>query len=213
MELSQEKECVEATQKDPSSFGPLFDTYYAPIFGYIAKRTGDASTAQDITSEVFFKALRGIRSFTWRGTSIKPWLYRIAGNEIKLHYRRSKRTPISLDQMLEDHGFETPSTTDLLAEISAVQDQLVRNEQYQIVLISLKTLPIHYQEVLTLRFLEEMKIAEIADVLNKREGTVKSLISRGLTLLRTAVQPSEPESIIATEQPLLILNPQEAYEE
>ena len=219
MELSLEKELVLAAQQDPALFGPLFDYYYPPIFGYILKRLGDASTAQDVTSDVFFKALRSLPSFSWRGISIKPWLYQIAGNEIKLYYRKSKRTTVSLDQMLEEKGFETPSSTDLFAEISAAQAALEQNEQYQKVLLALQSLPFIYQEVLTLRFLEEMKVSEIASVLNKREGTVKSLLSRGLIKLRTVIpkedrmQPSKPKRIIATEQPLLILTPKEIYED
>src|ERR1035437_9689690 len=145
MEKESEKQAVEEAKKDPAAFGVIFEAYYPAILRYALHRTGNAAVADDVTSEVFFKALNKLSTFKWSGVPFSAWLYRIAGNEI----------------------------------IKA-QDQIDNNTNFLKVKEALKTLPVKYQEVLVLRFLEDNKIFEIAQVLGKSEGTIKSLISRGI---------------------------------
>ena len=66
MELEQEKQLVGRAKNDPVAFGELYDRYYSRILGYIIKRTANIELAQDITSEVFFKALNNLHKFHWR---------------------------------------------------------------------------------------------------------------------------------------------------
>src|ERR1700675_231944 len=79
---------VEAAQKDPSRFAELYELNFARVYGYIARRVGDREAAQDLTADVFHKALAGIQSFEWRGIPFAGWLLRIAANMI---VDRSKR--------------------------------------------------------------------------------------------------------------------------
>ena len=79
---------VEAAQKDPSRFAELYELNFARVYGYIARRVGDRDTAQDLTSDVFHKALASIHTFEWRGVPFAGWLLRIAANMI---VDRSKR--------------------------------------------------------------------------------------------------------------------------
>jgi DNA-directed RNA polymerase specialized sigma subunit, sigma24 homolog len=69
MDLSEEKELVERARRDPEVFGELYDRYYSQIFGYVLKRVANIEIAQDITSEVFFKALKNLGQFKWRNIS------------------------------------------------------------------------------------------------------------------------------------------------
>ena len=79
---------VEAAQKDPSRFAELYELNFGRVYAYIARRVGDRDAAQDLTSDVFHKALASIHSFEWRGVPFAGWLLRIAANMI---VDRSKR--------------------------------------------------------------------------------------------------------------------------
>lgn len=185
MEKAEEKQAVEEAKKNPAAFGVIFEAYYPAILRYALHRTGNAAAADDITSEVFFKALNKISSFKWAGVPFSAWLYRIAGNEIIDYYRRHSRDPYSYDD--PEKGYEVPdkgSGSDMEKELIDAQDEIDSNKKYLEVKDALKTLPVKYQEVLVLRFMEEKKISEIAEVLGKSEGTIKSLISRGTERLK-----------------------------
>jgi RNA polymerase sigma-70 factor (ECF subfamily) len=200
MEPLTEKKLVEAAKKDPEAFGPLFEEYYPRILKYASFRTGNAEIARDVTSETFFKALKNLWQFRWMGFSFSSWLYRIAGNEINMYFRRSKYEPTSLDAVLEKNPSLSPASKhDLEQELLAAQDAIDSNRDYKMIKEELLKLPVIYQEALTLRFFEEMKISEIASALGKKEGTVKSLISRGLAMLKGSMQPKDNIGIIWSE--------------
>ena len=73
---------VEAAKKDPSRFAELYELNFARVYGYIARRVGDRDAAQDLTSDVFHKALASIHTFEWRGVPFAGWLLRMAANMI-----------------------------------------------------------------------------------------------------------------------------------
>jgi RNA polymerase sigma-70 factor (ECF subfamily) len=190
-------------QKDPQAFAAIFDAYYSDILRYVVRRTNNVSLAEDITSEVFIKALRGISKFEYQGVPISAWLYKIATNELRMHYRKRHYTT-SLDELLELHGFEPLAEVDLAIELEDAQNLLNRQQLYIQAHQCITRLPVKYQEVLVLRFTENKKISEIAQILDKKEGTVKSLVSRGLQLLRKEIklngtQPFESECIVYGE--------------
>jgi RNA polymerase sigma-70 factor (ECF subfamily) len=205
---SSEQILVQHAQQDPEAFGILFDKYYPAILRYCVRRVGDVAVAEDITAETFIKAYRNIGSFTWRGTSISPWFYKIATNEIRMYFRKKTYVPRSLDELYEEGGFEPLSEIDLQQEAIDAQAVVERQQDFvraQRVLISL---PVKYQEVITLRLIEKKPVAEVAAILGKKEGTIKSLLSRGLAKLRiamedteqTKMQPSTAKRIIASER-------------
>jgi RNA polymerase sigma-70 factor, ECF subfamily len=183
MDLNQEKELVYKARKDPQAFGVLFNEYYPKILGYAAKRTGSVQVGQDIASEVFYKALHNLWQFQWRSIPFSAWLYRIATNEINSYFRKGRYKTLSLDSYTE-LGFEWASATDIEEELNEQQQQLERRAKFTHIQKLLKELPVAYQEVLALRYFEGKKIEEIAQILGKRTGTVKSLLSRGVGLLR-----------------------------
>ena len=90
MNLEAEQQCVLAAQQDPDAFGVLFDAYYSKILSYLVRRTGEAALAQDLTSETFIKAYTKLWQFRWRSISFSAWLYRIATNELRMHFRSKK---------------------------------------------------------------------------------------------------------------------------
>jgi RNA polymerase sigma-70 factor (ECF subfamily) len=195
-----EKEMVENARLDPEAFGAIFDLYHTKILRYAVYRTGNAEAARDITSETFFKALNKLWQFKWTGASFSAWLYRIASNEINMYFRSKKYEPASLDEMMEKiPSYEAPSANDLEKELEEAQAAIDNNSLFLSVHAELIKLPALYQEVLSMRFFDSMKISEISRTLGKKEGTVKSLISRGISMLKKSMQPNKDLGIIYGE--------------
>jgi len=185
--LEQEKELVERARKDREAFGELYDQYYSRTFSYVLRRTVSIKIAQDITSEVFFKALKNLERFRWRGISFSSWLYRIATNEIIDHFQRNKRSKfyLDLDEVSDLISLSDPSAE---TEVLEAEAELQRHEEFLILHKCISKLPAKYQEVITLRFFENKQVKEIGEILCKREGTVKSLLHRGLEKLRKLME-------------------------
>jgi len=157
---------VEAAQKDPSRFAELYELNFARVYAYIARRVGDRDVAQDLTSDVFHKALASIQSFEWRGVPFAAWLFRIAANAI---VDRSKRSARDRDLPPPD---EPPEV--------ALEDIEHRARLFRLV----DGLPADQRRVIVMRFAEDKRIREIAEELGRTEGAVKQLQLRGLQKLR-----------------------------
>ena len=183
MDLKEEKELVKKAKKDPEIFSQLYDRYYSQIFGYILKRVANLEIAQDITSETFFKALKKLWQFRWRNISFSAWLYRIASNEIANYYRKNKYKPVSLKKIPEPLAVHNPE-----AEILEAEQELKKHQDFLIIQEKISKLPTKYQEVITLRFFEKKQIKEIAEILGKKEGTIKSLFSKELEKLKNLIE-------------------------
>ena len=183
-----ELELLNRIKADPEEFSVIFSRYYKPIFGYIFRRTGNFEDTADIAASTFLKAFRHITKFTYRGISIRIWLYRIATNEVNQFFRFRKK----YNTIFELHDFEYPEIFQhrlYAQDRKELEAELQRHEQFNIVLKALKTLPVKYQEVISLRYFEEKDNKEIAAILDLREGTVKSLLSRGIEKLRKKCNP------------------------
>ena len=187
MNPNDEKDLIKRAQKEQEAFVKLYDKYYPQIFGYILKRVADLEIAQDITSEAFFKALKNLWKFRWKNISFSAWLYRIANNEIANYFRKNKKYSISLDK-LKKNGFEPISLHNPETEFLKAQEELKKHQDFLKIQEKISQLPIRYQEVITLRFFEKKKIKEIAEILGKKKGTIKSLLHRGLEKLKELVE-------------------------
>jgi RNA polymerase sigma-70 factor (ECF subfamily) len=191
MDLPEEKALVDAARHDPEVFGALFEAYYRPIFNYTLKRVSNIEIAQDITSEVFYKAVKNLWKFTWKNISFSAWLYTIANHQIIDWYRTKKH--VSLDRLQLESGFDPADSRRFDKEfIEAEQKKLELQIDYTTLRRYISELPIHYQEVIVLRFFEKKKLSEIREIVHKKEGTVKSLLSRGLKKLRKIVEKHHP---------------------
>ena len=171
---------LEACQRDPNAFEKIFHKYHDPIFNYAVRRTCNVSLAQDVTANTFLKALNHIGNFKWKGISLSSWLYRIATNEINLHYRKFKRqVPLTFE--LSKTLIDEKTTDSTLLEIEEV---IMRDEKFKRACDALSKLKFKYQTVLTLRYFEDKSIKEISEILQISENTIKTHIRRGLIQLR-----------------------------
>lgn len=197
MEIEEEKQLVARAKYDRETFGRLFDFYYPKILNYLIRRTGDVELARDLSSETFFRALDKFWQFKWRSIPFSAWIFKIATNELNGYYRKSVKTnTLSLDFLQENSGFEITDNFDLLAELSAAEEELARHNLFLSVRKELVKLPLKYQEVISLKYFENKKIKEISQILGKKEGTIKSLLSRGLKSLSINMQPITEDSVI-----------------
>jgi RNA polymerase sigma-70 factor (ECF subfamily) len=182
-----DRELIERARTDPDAFGTLFERHFDRIFGYLLRRTGDWDLARDLTSEVFLQALQHVWRFRWRGIPVSAWFYAIATNQLRMHFRRRQRATRLLDRLTRESGLAAFDTPAVLAERASAQRDLEQAHEFERVRRALATLPVKEQDVIALRFFEQKSGAEIAQILGKREGTIRSLLSRGLARLRGAL--------------------------
>jgi RNA polymerase sigma-70 factor, ECF subfamily len=167
-----ERPLVEAAKKDPSRFAELYELNFTRVYAYIARRVGDRDVAQDLTSDVFHKALASIQTFEWRGVPFAGWLLRIAANMIVDRSKRSGREVSGQDDLPE------PSTQPNLEKVDR-SGRLFR---------LVEQLPADQRRVIGMRFAEEKSIREIATELGRSEGAVKQLQFRALQTLRARME-------------------------
>ncbi len=166
-----ERTLVESAQRDPKRFADLYELHFDRIYAYILHRVRDRAEAQDLTSEVFHRALANIRRFEWRGVSFAAWLYKMAANAIADRGARVSRESGPMSDPVAEAGLDE-------AEDAARVFRLVRD------------LPPDQRRVLELRFVEEKSIREIAAELDRSEGAIKQLQFRGLENLRARIGES-----------------------
>jgi RNA polymerase sigma-70 factor, ECF subfamily len=182
--LFNEIEIVKRSKTDKKAFGQIYDYYYPKIFGYIFRRIGDYDIARDISAETFLKAFININQFKSIDNSISAWLFKIATNELNLYFRQKKYKPTLFSNIQDEMHLDQELLKIFEREKTEFDLQHAHYEQFNEIQKHVKTLETHYQEVLALRYFEEKSIKEIAEILAKPVGTVKSLLSRAIEKLR-----------------------------
>lgn len=164
---------IQRAQKgDEAALNAIFDQYHAGIFRYLYYRVGDAQAAEDLTSEVFERMLRHLRSFKSNSDSFPSWLFRIAHNlAADYHRKNNKRARIPISENLTDLG-ELP------------EQSLERRLTSQVLARALSQLNEEQREVVLLRFVIQLPIADVARALEKSEDAIKGLQRRGLSAMR-----------------------------
>ena len=176
---TEERLLVEAAQEDPRRFGDLYEVHFELVYVFVVKRVGDRDLAEDLTSEVFHRALSKIREFEWRGAPFSSWLVRIAANAIADRAKRASREVV---------GIEDPDGI-------AAEPALAEAEQTAGLFKLVGDLPEDQKQVIRLRFSEGKSIREIAQAMKKSEGAIKQLHFRGLEKLRDWCTAAEPKEI------------------
>ena|SRR5205807_8355977 len=165
---TQERLLVEAAQKDPSRFAELYEYNFERVYVFVSRRVHERQVAEDLTADVFHKALANLPGFDWRGVPFAAWLLRIAANVINDHWKRSAR-----EELLED---PPEASNDVTIEEVERRAQIFR---------MVEDLPPEQRRVIGMRFAEGKTIREIASELGRSEGAIKQLQFRGLETLRT----------------------------
>jgi RNA polymerase sigma-70 factor, ECF subfamily len=161
---------VEAAQADPARFVDLYDRHFHRVYAYVIRRTGVRAEAEDITSDVFERALTNLSRFEWRGVPFVAWLYRIAANALADRRRQTAR----------DSSEPPPDVPDA-RESEEIERRTMLSELVD-------RLPDAQRQVIEMRFVEEKSIREIAAALDRSEGAVKQLQLRALQNLRKSME-------------------------
>ena len=172
---------IARAKKDPDAFGILYERYVGRIYNYIYYRTGDHQDAEDLTARTFHRALRHISRYVDRGAPFSAYLYRIAHNVVaNWHRDNSRRQIISLDELVVG-TLRREGPASLTEEL----------EEQNLLLQAVRRLPPERQQLLILKFVEQMRNAEIAEVMGRTEGAIKSLYHRTLVALREEFSTSQ----------------------
>lgn len=163
---------------DAEALAAIYDRYEAKIFSYIYHRVGNPSVAQDLTSQVFLRMLEAIQNERAWKTSFSGWLYRIAHNLVIDHYRRRGRaTQVSFDDI--------PALVAKTDDPEHAAERMLAAEGLR---TAINRLTEEQAQVVTLRFLEDLSIAEAAATMGKTEGAVKALQYRAVMSLRRLME-------------------------
>ncbi len=174
----EDKLVAHARRGDARSFGELYDRYVSPIYRFILLRVGDRASAEDLTQEVFTKAWRNIRTYKKRKhVPFTSWLYRIASNAVIDHYRTERNhADVESEAVIESVVSDfSPEFVDTNLELEAVYQALRKLSDVE-------------QQVIVMRFVEELSVKETALALGKKEGAVRVMQHRGLKKLQEHVR-------------------------
>ncbi|WP_129633160.1 RNA polymerase sigma factor [Candidatus Oscillochloris fontis] len=171
-----------AQQSDPQALSAIYERYAADIYRYIYFRVNDHELARDLQSDVFVRMLEGIDRYEDRGWSISSWLYRIAHDRMIDVLRRRERMPmVSLDTWVEQ--IEDPRDNEI--EVSAQRAGLER---------ALSQINPIQAQVLRLRYIYDLSIAETARQMGRSEGSIKSLQYRAQQSLGRVLEQMDREA-------------------
>ena len=168
----------KAKQGDNEAFGLIYDQFAQRIFSYVRQKVQDRQQAEDILQDVFVKAYRGLPTLSEEGLNFSAWLYKIASNTVNDHFRKSYRSP----------GLEPIENHQDLASPVSVEKDLVLKDDNEKLKQALFLLPENYREVLQLRYIEDLTLAETAKILNKSNLAVRLSQHRALKKLEVILK-------------------------
>ncbi|MEX0749711.1 MAG: sigma-70 family RNA polymerase sigma factor [Dehalococcoidia bacterium] len=167
-----EEELVDAARSlREDAWAEIYRRHAEQVYSYIFFRLGDQHAAEDLSADVFVKAISGIKGYTYRGTPLLAWLYRIAHN-VTADYRKSAT------RRMQHHS------ADLAENIEEREDAISLLHERSDMLSAIRGLTEDQQQVIILRFYQGMSNADVGRVMARPEGAVKALQSRALRSLR-----------------------------
>jgi RNA polymerase sigma-70 factor (ECF subfamily) len=169
---------IVRARKDPEAFVKFYRMHYDAVFRYCAHRLFDRAAAEDVTSDVFLKAVENIGRFRGTEKQFRNWLYRIATNAVNNHLRKTARQKGLLKIVCEQANSQVADCGDSSERLALLREAM----------LALKP---RYQTIITLRFFENLKLIEIAEVLGSSPGTIRSQLARALAKLRKRINAAE----------------------
>jgi len=179
---AEERRLVEAAQREPACFIELYETHFNLVYAYVARRVHHRAETEDLTADVFRRALQSLPRFKWTGAPFAAWLFRIASNLIADRAKRNaKEEPAS-------SGGAALASPPQLQTPGEQQTDLEECERRAELFTLVDELPDDQRRVVVMRFAEEKSIGEISGELGRSEGAVKQLQFRALENLRKRIQ-------------------------
>lgn len=179
---AEERRLVEAAQGDPARFSDLYEHSFAVVYAYVSRRVSDRAEAEDLTAEVFSRALTNLPRFKWTGAPFAAWLFRIASNLIVDRSKRKAREGVGTTFDVESEIAGNPKLTKQTQQI-----ELEECERRARLFNLVEGLAEDQRRVVVMRFAEEKSIRDIANEMDRSEGAIKQLQFRALQSLRVAL--------------------------
>ena len=180
-ETKRVRALVEQAQKgDRAALEELYLIHFDRIYSYLHVSVGNRHDAEDLTTQTFLKMLEAIGKFRWQSAPFSAWLFRIAHNLAMDHFRANKRW------QPEEEVPEPPGETEPSAELAAFQS-IGRQSMLELI----ENLSQEQKQVLTLKFVFNLPNADVAMILGKSEGAIKSLQHRALVSLQKQISPDK----------------------
>ena len=178
--IEDESKLIEkAINGEAEAFGVLYDRYHVQIFRFVYLKVQSREEAEDLTHQSFLHAWQNIKEYTQRGIPISSWFYRIARNKIIDHYRTQKQL-VSLEFAPE---LQSPDESH-----QELMDLKFSSEKIMKAIVALKP---EYQDVIIMRFVEELSPKETAIVMKKSSVAVRILQHRAIKALRSELKIHE----------------------
>jgi RNA polymerase sigma-70 factor (ECF subfamily) len=176
----EEKLIQDAVGGDASAFGQLYDHYQPMIYRFVFVKVGQREEAEDITHKVFFNAWRNIRNYRNEGRPFGSLLYRMARNQIIDSYR-ARRDEISIENV----------DAESLSSSADPHSDVLHKLEVEKVMVAIAKLKPDYQDVIILRFIEDLPVRETALAMKKTEGSIKLMQHRAIEELKKILAKSE----------------------
>lgn len=169
MDLENEKKQVKKAQKNKEHFAILYTNYYSKIRTYVYNKVGNNSLADDLTSEVFERALERIDSYQWQGISFGAWLYRIARNRVFDYYRSARR---------KKHADLDDEIKEGVSDEDSIEEKILHDDRELMLYTLIASLEDDDQFLLYYRYFEGMSIREISEEISQTEANVATRLYR-----------------------------------
>ncbi|HYM49150.1 MAG TPA: sigma-70 family RNA polymerase sigma factor [Candidatus Limnocylindrales bacterium] len=165
---------------DPGALAEIYERHLDGIYRYIYARIGHQADAEDLTEQVFLKMVDAIPGYRSRGVPFSSWLYRIAHNLVVDRYRRSGRTTLQLTEAVEDRG----PYADPEGRFEFGQDR-------SRLLDAIRQLTPDQQQVIAMRFIDNLDVQDVAHLLRRRPGAIHALQYRALNSLQRILRSEQ----------------------
>lgn len=176
---------IERAQRgDTAAFGTLYEHYFTPVYRYVYFRTKNAEDAEDLVQTVFLKAFQSLHRYASQGKNPLAFFYTVARNTLIDHWRKKR------DIVLDDPGAVTVKA-DALQQREHFQNTFDESGNAEIVRKALLYLPEEQQEVVVLKYINDLSNREIAEKTGKSEQAVRQMQCRALKKLRTSMTTNE----------------------
>ncbi len=171
----------KAKNGEAQAFGKLYDIYLTPIYRFVFLKVGGVKAeAEDICHQVFLKAWQNIKSYEFQGFPFSSWLYRIAQNTV-IDYYRTRKQNLNIETVAEE----------IFADAPDVDQKIDRDFELGKVLLAIAKLETDQQNVVVMKFVNDLSNKEIAAALGKSEGAIRVVQHRALKQLKKQIDESE----------------------
>jgi RNA polymerase sigma-70 factor (ECF subfamily) len=176
-----ERELVERAKREPAAFGELYRRHKLAVYRFAYSRLRNQADAEDVTSEVFMRALVAIRRYQDRGYAFTNWLFQIAANVV-VDQHRARRPIEDIDEHPE------------LAAEGSLEDLVAAGDQVRRIGLAARQLPVRQREAFALRLGHDLAVDDVALRMGKSTGAVKLLVHRAVRGVRAAM-PAEAAAL------------------